>query len=409
MNKRVLANVIAVVLIIVVLFTFYMFMFANTKNNDGKNRLFVHSSYDSYTLQAMQWREGRIKLDKDYPWLELAIYKGDYYVSFPPTPTVPMYFLTFIFGRLTPSNAVVMIYNVLSFIFAYLLCRRMDVSVFASIVGAAFSCIASACLFLSMSGGVWFMAQIMAIFLTFAAMYFMMLDNKVCWHLGMFLLALSVGCRPFQIVYFVFFIYLLFKRYEFKILRTWKYFLSPGIVAITYMVYNYVRFDSIFEFGHNYLPEFTRDYPGNYGKFNLRYVKSNFNVFFKDHPKLTENGLEYSEFGFTFYVSNVIFILLAVAVIWFVIKCLKDFEPTNAVEVVMLFVLVCIHLFLMLMHRTTGAWQFGARYMADIIPGALLCILYCKNVLHKRPSPPVLALLAFGTALNIFGALEMYL
>ena len=112
---------------------------------------------------------------------------------------------------------------------------------------------------------------------------------------------------------------------------------------------------------------------------------------------------------FHLYISNVIFILLAVAVIWFVIKCLKDFEPTNAVEVVMLFVLVCIHLFLMLMHRTTGAWQFGARYMADIIPGALLCILYCKNVLHKRPSPPVLALLAFGTALNIFGALEMYL
>ena len=137
MNKRVLANVIAVVLIIVVLFTFYMFMFANTKNNDGKNRLFVHSSYDSYTLQAMQWREGRIKLDKDYPWLELAIYKGDYYVSFPPTPTVPMYFLTFIFGRLTPSNAVVMIYNC-SFIFFIPPLGRMDVSAFASIVGAAF-------------------------------------------------------------------------------------------------------------------------------------------------------------------------------------------------------------------------------------------------------------------------------
>ena len=67
MNKRVLTNVIAVVLIIVVLFTFYMFMFANT-NNDGKQAVCTQL-YDSYTLQAMQWREGRIKLDKDYPWL----------------------------------------------------------------------------------------------------------------------------------------------------------------------------------------------------------------------------------------------------------------------------------------------------------------------------------------------------
>lgn len=408
MKNRAKSNLVAIILIIVLLFSLYMVLFSVTKN-DGINRLFMHSSYDSYTLQAIQWREGRIKLDKDYPWLELAIYEGDYYVSFPPVPAIPMYFLTYIFGSLTPSNAVVMVYNMIAFIFAFLCCRRMEANVFNSILGACFTCIASACLFLSMSGGVWFMAQILAICLTLAAMYFMLGESKKGWHAGMFLLALSVGCRPFQILYFVFFIFLLFKRYEFKILRTWKYFILPGIVAISYMVYNYIRFDNIFEFGHNYLPEFTRDYPGNYGKFNIRYVPEQFKAFFKEHPKLTKNGLEYNQFGFTFYISNVIFILLAVAIIFFIFKSIRNRDKSNIAEVAILFVLVCIHIFLMLMHRTTGAWQFGARYMADIVPGALLCILYCKNVLYKKAYTPVLFLLSFGMALNIFGATAMYL
>ena len=48
--------------------------------------LFEHSAHDSYTLQAMRWREGHIALAQDYDWLELAYYDGGIYVSFPPFP-----------------------------------------------------------------------------------------------------------------------------------------------------------------------------------------------------------------------------------------------------------------------------------------------------------------------------------
>ena len=37
--------------------------------------------YSSYVLQACSWLEGRLDLGQDYPWLELAIYEGKYYVS----------------------------------------------------------------------------------------------------------------------------------------------------------------------------------------------------------------------------------------------------------------------------------------------------------------------------------------
>ena len=44
--------------------------------------------YRSYALQACAWLNGRLDLEKDYPWLELAIYEGKYYVSFPPFPSL---------------------------------------------------------------------------------------------------------------------------------------------------------------------------------------------------------------------------------------------------------------------------------------------------------------------------------
>ena len=48
------------------------------------------NAYDSYLLQAQNWLEGRVSIanGEKYPWLELAIYNGEYYLSFPPVPSV---------------------------------------------------------------------------------------------------------------------------------------------------------------------------------------------------------------------------------------------------------------------------------------------------------------------------------
>ena len=72
--------------------------------------LFRHNDWDSYTLQALAWREGRTALSQNYSWLELAVYNGQYYVSFPPLPSVVMLPLTYIWGADTPNNVVVMVW-----------------------------------------------------------------------------------------------------------------------------------------------------------------------------------------------------------------------------------------------------------------------------------------------------------
>ena len=60
--------------------------------------------YNTYTLQALSWRAGRTYLAHDYPILELAIYQGRYYVSFPPLPSLVELPLTLLFGESTPDN-----------------------------------------------------------------------------------------------------------------------------------------------------------------------------------------------------------------------------------------------------------------------------------------------------------------
>ena len=50
--------------------------------------LLEHSPYDSYALLAHNWLQGNLHLPDgaSRPWLELAIYNGRYYISFPPVP-----------------------------------------------------------------------------------------------------------------------------------------------------------------------------------------------------------------------------------------------------------------------------------------------------------------------------------
>lgn len=88
-------------------------------------------------------------------------------------------------------------------------------------------------------------------------------------------LACAVGCRPFQILYFPVLLILMIStwkknEHDFKVVKKIKSDWYKGIpcflVALSYFILNYARFGSIFEFGHNYLPEFTRT---ETGQFNL--------------------------------------------------------------------------------------------------------------------------------------------
>ena len=162
--------------------------------------------YNTYTLQALAWRDGLLHLPCDYPYLELAIFEGEFYVSFPPLPSVILFPLTFLFGNQTPDNLLVKLYAAAACLMMYVSFRRAG---YSRLSGGLFSflfCFASSLLPLTLNGAVWYHAQVLAFFLITAAICLLSMDFPAP---ALLCYALSVACRPFHAMYALplFFVY----------------------------------------------------------------------------------------------------------------------------------------------------------------------------------------------------------
>jgi hypothetical protein len=365
--------------------------------------LFAHSHWDSYTLQALAWLRGETGLGQNYSYLELAIYNNNWYVSFPPLPSVFMLPFALVFGEMTPNNLIMVAYSVISAIIAYKCAREIGVRDIYAAFWAVFVVCGCNLMWMSTNGGVWFQAQSLNMLLCLATVYLMLKDRRVFSYIT---LALAVGCRPFSLVFFpVLFIYYFMKdravRSGEKPLRLMfgqlKCLVGPAIIGGAYMAYNYVRFGNPLELGHNYLPEFVNS-PN--GQFSLSYLLPNlYNLFLRPITFVSNGGLEYPIYdGFMFYIANPIFIVLFI----YIIKDLLKKEMT------MVKVSICIavlaNIVLLCIHKTLGGWQFGARYTIDMIPMVFLYLLLSKKA---RPSRYELAIGAFAVMFNIYGMLAM--
>ena len=79
--------------------------------------LLTQNVYDSYALQAQNWLHGRIDIENgvSYTWLELAIYQGRYYLSFPPLPSLCSLPFVWLFGS-SPSNLLIALWAMGGFV-----------------------------------------------------------------------------------------------------------------------------------------------------------------------------------------------------------------------------------------------------------------------------------------------------
>ena len=120
---------------------------------------FGTSVYNTYTLQALAWREGRTWLSQDYPHLELAIFEGRYYVSFPPVPSLPLLLLSFFCGANTPDGLLVKLYALGAFSGIYWWASRRG-RIGPALFWASAFVFASSLLPLMLIGAVWYQAQL---------------------------------------------------------------------------------------------------------------------------------------------------------------------------------------------------------------------------------------------------------
>jgi hypothetical protein len=365
--------------------------------------LFAHSHWDSYTLQAMAWRSGRLGLGQNYTWLELAVYNGDWFVSFPPVPSVFILPLTFLFGASTPSNLVVAVYSMISATLAYKAMRKVGAEGRFAAFWALFTVWGCNLLWMSTNGGVWFQAQSLNMLLCLAAVYCVIQNRR---NLSYIFLALAVGCRPFSVCFFpVLFVFYYIKDKElhpelsfYKLaLKQLNCLIGPLVIAIAYMLYNYARFGNPLEFGHNYLPEFI---VAPDGQFHINYLLTNLgNIFFRLLTVGSDGRLELPRFnGFVFYIANPIYI------VWFMCLIRDIFNKGLTLTKKAVVFAVFVNLLLLCLHRTLGGWQFGARYTVDMIPMVFLYLLLSKKT---RPAIAEICIGVFAVVFNFYGVFLM--
>lgn len=360
--------------------------------------LLSYNCWDSYSLQAMSWLSGRLDMGKNYEWLELAVYNGKYYLSFPPLPSVVMLPFVLLFGEKTPSNLVSALYGIFTAMIAYKILKKAGMKRGGAVFFAIAYVWGSNMLWLSTSGGVWFLAQGLNMLLLTACVYFAQQKMRVAAYA---MAALAVGCRPFSVCMFLplmAYFYTADKDRPMadRIGGQIRSLIIPAFIALCYMLYNYVRFDNVLEFGHNYLPEFTES---EKGQFSLSYILPNlYNLLLRPVTLRADLTLEYPLFdGFMFYIANPMFL------IWFaaVVKDVRQ-KKLDAVRLCIV-IAVLIELLLLCAHKTLGGWQFGARYTVDMLPMALMYLLLKKD----EPGGISAFIMAAGMMFNLYGALAM--
>lgn len=368
--------------------------------------LLSHSCWDSYTLQSLAWLRGELSLGQNYDYLELAVYKGQYFVSFPPFPSVVMLPFAALFGENTPNNLIIAAVAVTSAALVYKLALRARFSARNSALLALFLVWGSNLMWMSTNGGVWFMAQALNFLFLLSAILCAVKGKRVAAYL---FIAFAVGCRPFSAFAFpALFVY--FYRQDAvrgrgfikTALMQWKAWLPVLAVAAGYMWLNWARFDNPFEFGHDYLPEFTAS---ENGQFSLKYLADNlYNIWLRPIKLKANLALDYPAFnGFLFYVANPFFLLMFGAMA----RNIRA-RSVSSVRIALLAGAVLVMLALCA-HKTFGGWQFGARYTVDMLPFALAYYLLSpragEEAFYLRSWEKAAAY--FGIMLNIYGALAM--
>ena len=62
---------------------------------------------------------GAFPSDRTIPIWKLAVFEGDWYVSFPPVPSIPQWLLTFFFGSQTPDGLLIKCYALAAMVILY--------------------------------------------------------------------------------------------------------------------------------------------------------------------------------------------------------------------------------------------------------------------------------------------------
>lgn len=364
--------------------------------------------YNSYTLQACSWLQGRLDLGRNYEYLELAVYHGKYFVSFPPFPSFIMLPFALFFGEQTPDGWIALFISIAGAVYTLKLFWLVMKSDKQAFFWTLFLVLGTNLVFIRLNGWVWFIAQNLCFLLSVMALYY---ARKGKAGLSLALWACSVGTRPLQILYLPVLLYIIWQEIKplnqeknifVSVLKKRYACLIPMlIIACTYMALNLARFGNVTEFGHNYLPEFTE---AANGQFNLHYIAENVKNLFRLPAAATEGKLDFYTFnGFAFWLASPLFI----SWLYYMVRGMVKKSSADGRLCILILAVAVVHAVTLLSHKTMGGWHFGNRYLNDLLPYVFFSILLLLPR-HDRSIRFQYGLFILGMALNVVGTAAVY-
>ncbi|MER3431096.1 MAG: hypothetical protein C4324_08660 [Blastocatellia bacterium] len=176
-------------------------------------------------------------------------------------------------------------------------------------------------------------------------------------------------------------------RKSYKILAA--FCIVPFLLGVSTLAYNFVRFESVLDFGYARIPGVLSEPWYNYGIFSIKYIpRQVYEMLFKpwefrqSFPLPVPNG-----FSSSILISSPFLLLI------FRRGAMCRKRKTAA------FIAISAITFILWMHGNSGGWQFGYRYWIDCLPWAFLIILESARPQLSRFEK---SLIAYSIAINLY-------
>lgn len=363
-----------------------------------------HSFWD---LLAEEFVQGRLYLTNPPLTHDLTLYKGHWYVPMPPLPAILMipfvYFLgadkidTIYFSILFSAVNSALVFLILKEINNY---RWIQIPTWGIVLLSALFLFGTPHLWVGISGRGWFVSQILTV--TFLALsIYSALKLRSPLLVGLFI-AIAMMARPNSLMTWPF-----VAAISMQLIQenhgnvSWRQFIIwsmktsiPIILAIIgLLIYNYLRFDNIFDFGYTTING-AADIVANaqtWGIFSTHFISRNLYVMFFEVPWINLSGywpIEPSGAGMSIFLTTpaLIYLFRYYPKKWWVVGA---------------WVSIVFNVVLLSLYHNTGAHQFGYRYILDfLIP---LITMLAVGFSNKIPWHFVL-MVVLSIAINLYGA-----
>jgi len=408
-------------------------------HNYGKLRTRpVATNYWSYLANA--FLDGQTDIETCPPYSnchDLIFHNEKKYLYWPPAPTLVYMPIVAALGASTPDLLIASIFGAINvwlfslFLFSFSKRYKLNFTFWDNQIWTLFWAFGTVHFYMSMSGTVWYVAQIFAQTFLLSGFIILLKASKKNWGLLLSGTGIALACYTRNNLIFAYFLALGIYASDLNLktiknipilLKKFSLFISPFIIlSISNLYYNFIRFGNVFENGLDYhnMDAVYRVNFDKYGYFNFRYIPQNFydEVL---RPPIFSNSFPFFEvgadrYGFGLLWASPIFILFIVASFLFLKKWFENkskmkittviSQPKPTTLVTNYFSLIGISL-VILSIMGSGWAQFASRYSLDYQLFLIIPILFFfkKWKRNKWISLGMTILFFISIYVNYFGA-----